>query len=101
MAQQVVNTEAVVKDYDERKGTKETRRLLGELVVGVRVDDLPAGDAERLAAAGKFHPLTTDKDGNLRVAFPAGAKVEITELEVLLRIEALLIENRDLLRQIA
>lgn len=101
MAEQRVNTEGVVEDYDPLTGKRTARKLLGELVVAVRVDDLPEGEAERLAAAGKFHPLTTDADGNLRVVAPDWVKVLTQELPVLLRIEALLREQLDLLRRIA
>lgn len=101
MAEQVVNSEAIVKDYNPNTGRSATRQLLGQTIIGVRVDDLPEGEAQRLAAEGKWYPLTTDKDGNLRVTFPASSMVEVAELEVLIRIEQLLIEQRDLLRQIA
>lgn len=101
MAQQAVNTEAVAQEYDERTGKLTTRRLLGESFVAVRVDDLPTGEADRLAAEGKWYPLTTDANGQLRVVPPDWIKVQMQALEVWLRIEALLIEQRDLLREIA
>lgn len=101
MAQQIINTDGTSKDYDERTGTSTARKLLGELVVGIRVDTLPAGDAERLADEGKFYPLTTDANGNLRVVPPDWIKVQIQSLEVLSDMRTLLAECRDLLREIA
>ena len=96
-----VNTQAIVEQYSETTGKIVTRRLAGELVIGIRVDELPASEAERLAAQGKFYPLTTDKDGQLRVVLSGTTKVAMEELEVLREIRDLLIENRDLLLKIA
>ena len=90
MSQQAINTA-----YDA------AQRNRGELVVGIRVDSLPTSEANRLAAEGKFYPLTTDADGNLRVVLSSLTKVETQELEVLREIRDLLIENRDLLLKIA
>lgn len=100
MSQQAINTEAIVKER-QSSGVDAVRRLLGELLVGIRVDDLPSGEAERLAAEGKFYPLTVNADGHLRVVTPDWIKVQTAELEVLLRIEQLLTEQRDLLLKIA
>lgn len=91
MSERAINT-----NYDQ-----DQQRNIGEMVVGIRIDTLPTGEASRLAAVGRFQPLTTDKDGNLRVVPPDGIKVVSAELEVLLRIEALLIEQRDLLLKIS
>ena len=90
MSQQAINT-----NFDS------SRRNLGDLVVGIRVDALPQGEAERLAAAGQFYPLTVDERGCLRVAIPEGSKVDTEELEVLREIRDLLAEHRDLLLKIA
>jgi len=100
MAQQAINTRAVDSDR-KADGTDETRRVLGELVVGVRVDTLPASDAQRLAAEGKFYPLTLDRDGQLRVVTPDWIKVQTQELEVLRELRDLMAETRDLLMKIA
>lgn len=72
-----------------------------QLVAGIRVDRLPANEALRLASDGEFYPLTTDADGNLRVALPVAAKVETAELEVLREMRGFLEEIRDLLVKIA
>ena len=97
-----VNTRAVdLVGIGTREDELPGRRLIGELVVGIRIDSLPASEAKRLADEGKFHPLTLDKDGNLRVVTPDWLKVEPKELEVLLRIEGLLQEQVALLRKIA
>ena len=82
---QQVNTPA-----PDARGTAydEARKVLGGLVVGVRVDAVPADEADRLAAEGKFYPLTLDKNGFLRVTLPeSGTKVETNEPEIALRIE--------------
>lgn len=63
---------------------------LGELVGAVRIDSVPTGEAQRLAAEGKFFPLTVDANGFLRVTLPEGTEVKTVELETLLRIETLL-----------
>jgi hypothetical protein len=78
----------------------EYRKMLLELVGGIRIDEAPTGDGPRLAKQGKFHPFTVDKNGYLRVTVPEGTVVESTEVEVLLRIEQLMIEQRDLLLKI-
>lgn len=94
-------------DRDDRtlteisEGKSPPKALQGELVVGVRVDDLPEIERERLAGEGKFYPITTDSKGNLRVVTPDGIKVETDELEVLRELLAVMIEVRDLLREIA
>lgn len=100
MSQQAVNSEAVVRNR-RADGTDESRTLRGELVVGVRVDAVPKGDADRLAAEGRFYPLTVDADGQLRVVLPEGTRVETAELAVLREIRDLLAESRDLLLRIA
>lgn len=103
MSQQAVNTSF---DKDDRTlqqladGKPELQQL-GELVVGVRVDAVPEAEADRLAADGKFYPLTLDETGCLRVRMPDGVKVKTEELEVLREIRDLLIESRDLLLKIA
>lgn len=74
---------------------------LGELVVGVRIDAIPQSEAERLAADGKFHPLTVDENGFLRVTVPDAVRVESEELTVLREIRDLLTRGCDLLQQIA
>lgn len=79
---------------------EEFRKVLLELVGAIRVDSLPTGDATRLAGAGKFYPATVDANGCLWVRLPDDQKVETNEVEVLLRIEQLLIEQRDLLLEI-
>lgn len=79
----------------------EDRAQYGELIVGIRIDDLPTTEAARLVAAGKIYPLTVDKDGQLRVALTNAIDVRIQELEVLREIRDLLVENRDLLLKIA
>lgn len=89
---------------DRRLGTSYNKNdpdQIGKLVVGVRIDDLPSGEAQRLATAGKFYPLTTDADGNLRVVTPDWINVRTEELEVLREIRDLLVQNRDLLLKIA
>lgn len=89
---------------EQRIGTEydSDRRTMGDLVVGIRKDDAPTGEADRLAADGEFYPVTTDEDGNLRVAIPAATKID---MQALLEVERenglLLAEIRDLLRQIA
>ena len=70
------------------------KRTLGELVVGIRVDAVPAGEAERLAAAGQFYPLTVDARGFLRVTLPEGTTVATGELEVWREILAVLKDIR-------
>lgn len=103
MSQQVVGTKF---DNDDRTlqqladGKYEPKQL-GELVVGVRVDAIPEVEADRLAAEGKFHPLTIDKNGCLRVRMPDGIKVQNEELEVLREIRDLCAESRDLLVKLA
>lgn len=82
---------------DEFRG----RSRLGELIFGVRIDALPESERKRLADEGALYPLTTDKDGNLRVVLRDDTEVGTKELEVLLRIEQLLIEQRNLLMSIA
>ena len=101
MSQQAINSEAVPKDYEERTGRSTTRRFLGESIVAVRVDDLPASEAERLAAEGKWYPLTVDQNGQLRVVTPDWIKVHVQELEVLRDSRDLLMQIRDLLMKIA
>lgn len=91
----VIDAKAVNGPYEE------VRKQLLALLAGIRTDAAPTGDAQRLAGEGNAYPLTVDKNGYLRVTMPEGAKVEATELEVLLRIEQLLIEQRDLLHKIA
>lgn len=100
MSQQAINTTA---NYKERQtdGKDRARTLHGESLAVIRVDDLPKGEADRLAAEGKWYPVTCDKNGHLRVALPDSTKVEVTELEVLCEIRELLKENRDLLLKIA
>lgn len=86
MSDQLVNTTA-----PDAKGTAydEARKLQGGLVVGIRVDEVPTGEADRLAAEGKFYPLTMDAAGFLRVSLPeTGTQVETQELEVLREILA-------------
>lgn len=100
MAQQAINTQAVVAER-QADGTDQVRRLTAELVTGIRVDTLPRHDGERLAAEGKFYPLTTDQDGNLRVVTPEWISVRTDELEVLREHRDLLREIRDLLLKIA
>ena len=70
------------------------KRTLGELVVGIRVDAVPVGEAQRLAAAGQFYPLTVDANGFLRVTLPEGTAVETNELEVWREILAVLKDMR-------
>lgn len=86
MSDQLVNTTA-----PDAKGTAyaDARKVVGGLVVGIRVDELPTNEADRLAAEGKFYPLTLDSGGFLRVSLPdSGTKVETAELEVLREILA-------------
>lgn len=71
---------------------KPKNKTLGELVGGIRLDSVPTSEANRLAAEGKFFPLTVDANGFLRVTLPEGALVETEELGALLRIEKLLEE---------
>ena len=73
----------------------------GELVVGIRLDEVPTGEAKRLAGEGKFYPLTMDANGFLRVTLPEGAKVETDELQVMREMALLLEEIRDALLKIA
>ena len=73
----------------------------GELVLGLRLDEVPTGEAKRLAADGKFYPLTMDSNGFLRVTLPEGTKVETEELEVMREMSGLLEEIRDALLKIA
>mgnify|MGYP001577754463 FL=1 len=101
MAQQAINTTAITTERQRDGADLLKQKVIGDLVVGIRVDTLPTNEAERLAADGKFYPLTTDKDGNLRVALPATTIVKTEALEVLREIRDLLIENRDLLLKIA
>lgn len=107
MSQQLIDTKLIDPDdeYREKLDDSAKRRAYPrkrmEFVGGVRVDDLPTSDSERLAAEGNFYPLTMDQDGCLWVRFPSGLKVETAELEVLLRIESLLKEQVNLLRKIA
>ena len=78
------------------------RRTMGDLVVGIRKDDVPAGEADRLAEDGDFYPVTTDQDGNVRVAIPDTTKIDMQRLlQVTRENNVLLTEIRDLLRQIA
>ena len=72
------------------------QRNLGMLIVGVRIDDLPTGESERLVAAGQFHPLTFDANGNLRVVAPPAQAETSDEVRLLKDIRDLLIENRNL-----
>lgn len=103
MSQEQVNTKAVdLVGHGTANDEFKDRRQIGNLVIGVRIDDLPEDETARLAAEGYFSPLTIDPNGNLRVALPpSGTKVETQELEVLIRIEQLLIEQRNLLLKIA
>ena len=103
MSQQAINQ---VYDTDDRSDEQRAAGVsakpkIGELVVGVRIDALPQSEAERLAGEGRFHPLTLDADGNLRVTMPDGISVKSEELEVLREIRNLLVESRDLLLKIA
>ena len=66
------------------------QKQLAELVVGIRLDSVPTGEAQRLAGEGKFYPLTMDANGFLRVTLPEGTKVKTEELEVLQEIRTLL-----------
>ena len=103
MSQQAVNTTYPIDNRtdEEVAAGKTLRPVLGEMVVGVRVDTVPAGEAERLAADGKFYPLTLDENGFLRVTLPDGIKVKTEELEVLRESRDLLVQVRDLLLKIA
>ena len=107
MSQQSIDTKLIDADddYQERLSGKAQPRIYPrkriELGGGVRVDDLPTSDSERLAEEGSFYPLTVDQNGCLYVRFPSDSKVQTAELEVLLRIEALLSEQVNLLRKIA
>ena len=77
-------------------------RTMGDLVVGIRKDDAPAGEADRLAEDGDFYPVTLDKNGNLRVTIPAATKIDMQRLlQVNRENNELLTEIRDLLRIIA
>lgn len=98
---QEINTQQAVDP--KALGTQEeiVRKLLAELVCGIRVDEAPTSETKRIADEGKFYPLTIDKNGFLRVSLPEGTKVETQELEVLLRIEALLEQQVSLLQEIA
>lgn len=80
---------------------EDTRRQLVSLIAGVRIDDLPESDRQRIAGEGNCYPLVVDKDGRLRVIMADGVKVETQELEVLRDNNRLLIEIRDLLMKIA
>lgn len=100
MSRQAVNTQAIVTTR-QRDGSDEVTRLYGELIVAVRVDSPPTKEADRLAAAGNFYPLTSDADGHLRVVLRSDTSVQTEELEVLREIRDLLIESRDLLLKIA
>lgn len=96
LGKQAVDLKTVGTPYDD------PRKNLGEIIVGIRVDAVPANDAERLAEEGKFYPLTTDKNGFLRVVQPEGTSVETPEIVALLtEIRDLMIEQRDLLLRIA
>lgn len=89
---------------EQRIGTEydSTRRTMGDLVVGIRKDDAPAGEADRLAADGEFYPITTDEDGNLRVSIPDTTKIDMQALlDAVQEGNALLTEVRDLLLSIA
>lgn len=99
MAQQI-DTRAV---DPKAHGTvyEDVRKLLAELMAGIRVDVVPRNDSERLAQEGGFYPLTVDRDGFLRVTLPETVRVETGELIVLREIRDLLIEQRDLLLKIA
>ena len=90
MSEQRIDTE-----YDS------DRRTLGDLVVGIRVDTLPGGEADRLAEDGSFYPLTLDASGRVRVALSSDTKIETAELQVLREIRDLLEQQLNLLRQIA
>ena len=81
---------------DELKGVKR----VGELVFGIRIDAVPESEAKRLADEGKFHPLTIDKNGFLRVVLPEAQKLQVNE-QVQSEIRSLLEEIRDLLMEIA
>ena len=61
-----------------------TQTLLGEVVAGVRVDELPINEADKIAGAGKFAPLTVDKDGYLRVRPREGIEVGTASLSDLI-----------------
>jgi hypothetical protein len=76
------------------------QRQLAELVVGIRLDSVPTGEAQRLAAEGKFYPLTVNANGFLRVVLPEGTEVKTQELEALLRIETLMGQMVDLLHEL-
>ena len=80
---------------------EDKKRQIGEMMLGIRIDAVPAHEGERLAREGNFYPLTLNKDGRLRAELPDGTKVEPLELEVLREQTALLIEIRDLLLKIA
>lgn len=82
-------------------GDRLPGKQLGELVVGIRLDEVSTGEANRLASEGKFYPLTMDANGFLRVTLPEGTQVEPEELAVQRASHDLLIEIRDLLLKIA
>lgn len=103
MSQQAINTKY---DTDDRSDKQRADGVsapvkVGELIVGVRLDTIPAGEGDRLAADQKFHPLTIDRNGFLRVTMPNGITVKTEELEVLRETRDLMVEVRDLLMKIA
>lgn len=99
--QQVGSKAVDLVGVNTRNDELANQKQLAELVTGIRIDSLPASDAKRLAKEGHFYPLTLDENGQLRVVLQPGTKVVPEEIEVLLRIEALLIEQRELLMNIA
>ena len=78
----------------------ESLKQLGDLVVGIRIDAVPSNEGNRLAAQGRFYPLTLDKSGNLRVTMAESEGVT-DQLLVLREVRDLMAEVRDLLLKIA
>lgn len=95
LGQHVIDVSAVNTSYDEVR-----KPALADLAAGIRIDDAPTHDGQRLADEGEVYPLTIDNSGHLRVVMPANATVETQELEVLREIRDLIIETRDLLLKI-
>jgi hypothetical protein len=100
VSDQTVNTGALdVKAQGSAYDQTPPRRA--KLVVGIRLDGVPAGEAQRLAAEGRFYPLTLDANGFLRVTLPEGTTVNTNERDVHRESRDLLEEIRDLLLKIA
>lgn len=81
---------------------EERRKMLAELLAGIRRDQLPTGAEKPLADEFDFHPLVVDAKGRMWVRLSDDQKIKTTELQqILLRIELVLREQLELLRKIA